>query len=62
MIYEDKLGLSKRYIQAKRNDTGNIIRKPLLQAFIGATQNVQKLMLKCGIDLEKIQKYILPIG
>ncbi len=42
VIYEDKLGLSKIYIQAKRNDTGNTIGRPLLQAFVGAMQDVQK--------------------
>ena len=40
--YEDKLGLSKIYIQAKRNDNGNTIGRPLLQAFVGAMQDVQK--------------------
>ena len=42
VIYEDKLGLSKIYIQAKRNDIGNSIGRPLLQAFVGAMQDVQK--------------------
>lgn len=42
VIYEDKLGLSKIYIQAKRNDSSNTIGRPLLQAFVGAMQNVQK--------------------
>lgn len=42
VIYEDKLGLSKIYIQAKRNDSGNKIGSPLLQAFVGAMQDVQK--------------------
>lgn len=42
VIYEDKLGLSKIYIQAKRNDAGNTIGRPLLQAFVGAMQDVQK--------------------
>lgn len=36
VIYEDKLGLSKIYIQAKRNDSGNTIGRPLLQSFVGA--------------------------
>ena len=31
VIYEDKLGLSKIYIQAKRNDSSNTIGRPLLQ-------------------------------
>ena len=42
VIYEDKLGLSKIYIQAKRNDSGNTIGRPLLQLFVGAMQDVQK--------------------
>ena len=42
VIYEDRLGLSKIYIQAKRYDYGNNIGKPLLQAFVGAMQDVQK--------------------
>ena len=42
VIYEDKLGLSKIYIQAKRNDSSNTIGTPLLQAFVGAMQDVQK--------------------
>lgn len=42
VIYEDKLGLSKIYIQAKRNDSKNTIGRPLLQAFVGAMQDVQK--------------------
>lgn len=42
VIYEDKLGLSKIYIQAKRNDSRNTIGRPLLQSFVGAMQDVQK--------------------
>ena len=42
VIYEDRLGLSKIYIQAKRNDYCNTIGRPLLQAFVGAMQDVQK--------------------
>ena len=42
VIYEDKLGLSKIYIQAKRYDTGNNIARPIIQAFVGAMQDVQK--------------------
>lgn len=42
VIYEDKLGLSKIYIQAKRNNSSNTIGRPLLQAFVGAMQDVQK--------------------
>lgn len=42
VIYEDKLGLSKIYIQAKRYYTGNNIARPTIQAFVGAMQDVQK--------------------
>lgn len=42
VIFEDKLGLSKIYIQAKRNEVGNTIGRPLLQSFVGAMQDVQK--------------------
>lgn len=42
VIYEDKLGLSKIYIQAKRNDSSNTVGRPMLQAFVGAMQDVQK--------------------
>lgn len=42
IIDEDKLGLSKIYIQAKRLDRGNNVGRPMIQAFVGAMQNVQK--------------------
>lgn len=42
VIYEDRLGLSKIYIQAKRYDSGNTIGRQVLQSFVGAMQNVQK--------------------
>jgi len=42
VIYEDRLGLSKIYIQAKRYDTGNTIGIQTLQSFVGAMQNIQK--------------------
>lgn len=42
VIYEDKLGLSKIYIQAKRFDSSNTVGRPLLQAFVGAMEDVQK--------------------
>lgn len=42
VIYEDRLGLSKIYIQAKRNDLSNTIGRPLLQSFVGAMEDVQK--------------------
>lgn len=42
VIYEDRLGLSKIYIQAKRNELNNTIGRPILQSFVGAMQDVQK--------------------
>ena len=42
VIYEDNLGLSKIYIQAKRFESGNTVGRPLLQSFVGAMQDVQK--------------------
>lgn len=41
VIKEDKLGLGKIYIQAKRY-TNNKIGRPDLQQFVGAMENVQK--------------------
>ena len=42
IIYEDKLGLSKIYVQAKRNKPTNKISRPLLESFVGAMQDVRK--------------------
>lgn len=42
IIKEDKLGLSKIYIQAKRYARENTVGKPQLQQFVGAMENVQK--------------------
>lgn len=42
VIYEDRLGLSKIYIQAKRYAPGNTIGRQVLQSFVGAMQDVQK--------------------
>lgn len=36
IIKEDKLGLDKIYIQAKRYNTTNTIGKPQIQQFVGA--------------------------
>lgn len=36
VIYEDRLGLSKIYIQAKRYESGNTIGRQVLQSFVGA--------------------------
>ena len=42
VIFEDRLGLSKIYIQAKRYDQKNTIGRQILQSFVGAMQDVQK--------------------
>lgn len=42
IIYEDRLGLSKIYVQAKRNKPTNKISRPLLESFVGAMQDVRK--------------------
>ncbi len=42
IIDEDKLGLSQIYIQAKRQERGNNVGRPAIQAFVGAMQNIQK--------------------
>lgn len=42
IIFEDNLGLDRIYIQAKRYSPGNKVKRPELQAFIGAMEDVQK--------------------
>ena len=42
IIFEDNLGLDRIYIQAKRYSPGNKVKRPELQAFIGAIEDVQK--------------------
>ena len=42
IINEDKLGLGKIYLQAKRYSKDNTVGRPELQMFVGAMQNVQK--------------------
>lgn len=42
IIYEDKLGLDKIYLQAKRYKDGNSVGRKELQAFVGAMESVQK--------------------
>lgn len=42
VINEDKLGLDKIYLQAKRYSRDNKVGRPDLQMFVGAMQNVQK--------------------
>ncbi|KGM98312.1 restriction endonuclease [Clostridium novyi A str. 4552] len=42
IIDEDKLGLDKINIQAKRYSQDNVVGRPVLQMFVGAMENVQK--------------------
>ncbi|MFQ6993396.1 MAG: restriction endonuclease, partial [Lachnospiraceae bacterium] len=42
IIYEDKLGLDKIYLQAKRYEKRNTVGRKDLQAFFGAMESVQK--------------------
>lgn len=42
IIYEDKLGLGKIYLQAKRYGKRNTVGRKELQAFVGAMESVQK--------------------
>ena len=42
IIFEDNLGLDRIYIQAKRYAPGNKVKRPELQAFIGAMEDVKK--------------------
>lgn len=39
VINEDKLGLGKIYLQAKRYARDNLVGSPEIQTFIGALQN-----------------------
>lgn len=59
VIYEDKLGLSKIYIQAKRNGVNNKISRPVLQAFVGAMQDVQKgVFITTSTFTKEAQEYV----
>lgn len=42
IINEDKLGLDRIYIQAKRYFSDNKVSRPILQSFVGAMEGVQK--------------------
>jgi len=42
IIWEDKLGLSKIHLQAKRYKAGNTIGRPEIQRFVGALENTKK--------------------
>lgn len=59
IINEDRLGLDKIYIQAKRYAIGNKIGLPQLQQFVGAMQKVQKGVYITTSDFVKgIETYI----
>lgn len=70
VINEDKLGLDKIYIQAKRYAKDNKIDRPKLQQFVGAMENVQKGVYITTSDftegaknyVEKSQKSIMLIN
>lgn len=56
IINEDKLGLSKIYIQAKRYATGNNVGSHDTQAFVGAMQKAQKGVFITTSDFTKEAK------
>lgn len=59
VINQDKLGLDKIYIQAKRYAKDNKIDKPKLQQFVGAMENVQKGVYLTTSDFtEGAKKYV----
>lgn len=62
IINEDKLGLSKIYIQAKRYAIGNNVGSHDTQAFVGAMQKAQKGVFITTSDFTKeAKKYIREI-
>ena len=59
IIYEDRLGLSKIYIQAKRYDAKNSIGSTDLQAFCGALEGVQKgVFITTSTFTREARKYV----
>ncbi len=42
IVSEDKLGLSKIYLQAKRNNSNTTVGRPAIQAFVGAMEDIVK--------------------
>ena len=59
IINEDKLGLSKIYIQAKRYAIGNNVSSHDTQAFVGAMQKAQKGVFITTSDFTKeAKKYV----
>lgn len=62
IINEDKLGLSKIYIQAKRYAIGNNVGSHDTQAFVGAMQKAQKGVFITTSDFTKeAKKYVREI-
>lgn len=62
IINEDKLGLSKIYIQAKRYAIGNNVGSHDAQAFVGAMQKAQKGVFITTSDFTKeAKKYVREI-
>ena len=62
IINEDKLGLSKIYIQAKRYAIGNNVSSHDTQAFVGAMQKAQKGVFITTSDFTKeAKKYVREI-
>lgn len=62
IINEDKLGLSKIYIQAKRYAIGNHVGSHDTQAFVGAMQKAQKGVFITTSDFTKeAKKYVREI-
>lgn len=53
IIYEDKLGLSLIYLQAKRYSMGNNVGRREIQSFVGAMQNIQKGVFITTSDFTK---------
>ena len=59
VINEDKLGLDKIYIQAKRYSRDNKVDRTKLQQFVGAMENVQKGVFITTSDFsEGARKYV----
>ena len=63
IINEDKLGLSKIYIQAKRYSNGNNVSSHDTQAFVGAMHKAQKGVFITTSDFTKeAKKYAKEVG
>lgn len=59
IINEDKLGLDLIYVQAKRYDKKTKVSRPVLQAFVGAMERIQKgVFLTTSSFTLEAEKYI----